>query len=414
MNNIETMNPFEYAQFRVKDACSIMNAPKEVYELLKDPQRVFEVNFPVKLDDGSLKNFKGFRAQHNNSCGPYKGGIRYHPRVNIEEIKALSMWMTFKCAVAQIPFGGGKGGIVLNPKDYSKAELQRISRAYVDAIAPFIGEKIDIPAPDVNTDGQIMAWMQDEYSKLTHGVELGSFTGKPIGYGGALARTEATGYGVILMVKSTCEKLGIDFKNATIAVQGFGNVGSYSAYYAHQAGAKVVALATSRKILYNEQGLDITKIFENEALIQEETLGVHITPEEFWRLPVDVMIPAALENQINKETAPLINVKILCEGSNGPTTPEADHILNEKGITVIPDILANSGGVTVSYFEWVQNLQRTSWSFKKSQQEQELHMINGFHKIWEIKEKYQVPMRTAAYIMSIESIMESMKLRGWY
>lgn len=413
MSNIESMNPFEYAQYRVKEACDIINAPNEVYELLKEPQRVLEVNFPVLMDDGSIKSFKGFRSQHNNACGPYKGGIRYHPNVTKEEVKALSMWMTFKCSVAQIPFGGAKGGIILNPKDYSKSELERISRIYARSISPIIGEKIDIPAPDVNTDGQIMAWMQDEYS-LYNSKELGTFTGKPLAYGGALARTEATGYGVILMAKETCKKLGIEFAKSRIAIQGFGNVGSYSAYYAYQAGAKVVAIATSRKILYNENGLDIPQIFANENLLQEETLGKFISKEEFWKLSVDVLIPAALENQITIENATLINAKIICEGSNGPTTPEADLILTNKGIILVPDILANCGGVTVSYFEWIQNLQRSSWTFEQTQIKQEEHMLKGFNKIWEIMDKYKVSMRTGAYIMSIEIISKTMKIRGWY
>ena len=411
----ESLNPFEIAQRHVKNACDKLGAEPAVYEILKTPQRVVEVSFPVKMDDGSVKTITGYRSQHNNACGPYKGGIRFHPGVTLDEVKALSTWMTFKCSVTGVPYGGGKGGIAIDPKDFSKAELERISRGFAAAIAPFIGEKVDIPAPDVNTNGQIMAWMVDEYEKVTGEYAPGVFTGKPVEFGGSLARTEATGYGVALMAKAAVEKLNIDFKGARVAIQGFGNVGSYTALYAHRLGAKVVAISDIFCTVYNEDGIDIERMFKDPVKpIKNDNYGTEITREDFFALELDALIPCALENQITSANAGSIKAKVVCEGANGPTTPEADAILAENNVLLVPDILANAGGVTVSYFEWVQNLQRFSWTFEDVQQKQEGLMYKAFDDIWKLMDEFKVDMRTAAYMMSIKRIQVAMKLRGWY
>ena len=413
----ETLNPFEIAQKQVKAACDKLNADPAVYEILKNPMRVLEVSFPVKMDDGTVKTFTGYRSQHNNAVGPFKGGIRFHPGVTRDEVKALSTWMTFKCSVAGIPYGGGKGGITLDPKDYSTAELERISRAYAEAIAPLIGEKIDIPAPDVNTNGQIMSWMVDAYEGVVKKSAPGTFTGKPLGFGGSLARTEATGYGVNLAAKLALEKLGQDIKGATYAVQGFGNVGYYTAYYAHKAGAKVIAISNVDTAVYNENGLDMEKIIKevgSNGAIADGVYGKKITNQELLELEVDVLAPCALENQITSENADRIKAKVIVEGANGPTTPEADEILNKKSVTIIPDILANAGGVVVSYFEWVQNLQGYYWSFEEVQEKETNVLKTSFNDIWNLAKEYNVDVRTASYMTSIKKIAHAMKLRGWY
>ncbi len=411
----ESLNPFEIAQRQVKNACDKLGADPAVYEILKNPMRVHEVSFPVKMDDGSVRTFVGYRSQHNNACGPYKGGIRFHPAVNIDEVKALSTWMTFKCSVTGVPYGGGKGGIAIDPKDFSERELEAISRGFAAAIAPFIGEKVDIPAPDVNTNGKIMAWMVDEYEKVTGQYAPGVFTGKPVEFGGSLARTEATGYGVAIMAKAALEKLNINFKDARVAVQGFGNVGSYAAYYAYKLGAKVVAISDINVTIYNENGIDIEKLFADPVRpVANNGYGSEITKEEFFALNVDAILPCALENQITSANAGSIVAKVVCEGANGPTTPEADEILAKNGVLLVPDILANAGGVTVSYFEWVQNLQRFSWTFEDVQKKQEDLMYKAFDDIWNLMKEFNVDMRTAAYMMSIRRIQVAMKLRGWY
>ena len=397
----ETLNPFEIAQKQIKSACDKLNADPAVYEILKNPQRVLEVSFPVKMDNGDIKTFIGYRSQHNNAVGPYKGGLRFHPEVTRDEVKALSTWMTFKCSVAGIPYGGGKGGMAIDPKDYSKGELERISKGFAKAISPVIGEKVDIPAPDVNTNGQIMSWMVEAYEEKVGRSAKGIFTGKPLEFGGSLARTEATGYGVNLNAKKVLEKLGIDIKGATYAVQGFGNVGFYTAYYAHKDGAKIVAFSNTDVAIYNENGIDMEKVIkdfeENGRIIENKGYGKDITNAELLELEVDVLAPCALENQITSENADRIKAKVITEGANGPTTPEADEILFKKGITVIPDILANSGGVVVSYFEWVQNLQSYYWSFDEVQQKEDALLSKAFEDVWKIADEYKV-----------------MKVRGWY
>jgi len=414
----ETLNPFEIAQKQVKSACDKLNADPAVYEILKNPMRVLEVSFPVRLDDGTVKTFTGYRSQHNNAVGPFKGGLRFHPNVTRDEVKALSTWMTFKCSVAGIPYGGGKGGMAIDPKDYSKAELERISKGFAKAISPIIGEKVDIPAPDVNTNGQIMSWMVDAYEEIEGKSAKGVFTGKPLEFGGSLARTEATGYGVNLAAKKALEKLNIDVKGATYAVQGFGNVGFYTAYYAHKDGAKIVAFSNVDVAIYNENGIDMEAVIkdfkENGCISENKGYGKDITNAELLELEVDVLTPCALENQITSENADRIKAKAVVEGANGPTTPEADEILFKKGILVVPDILANAGGVVVSYFEWVQNLQSYYWSFEEVQQKENVLLSGAFEDVWALAAEYKVDLRNAAYMKSIERIAKAMKLRGWY
>jgi len=418
----EILNPLESAQKQVKEACEALGLEASVYELLKEPKRFIEISIPVKMDDGTVKVFKGYRSMHSDAIGPGKGGVRFHPNVNPDEVKALSVWMTFKCCVTGIPYGGGKGGICVDPSTLSKGELERLSRGYVQGLYKYLGEKIDIPAPDVNTNGQIMAWMVDEYVKLTGNMSLGVFTGKPVEWGGSLGRNEATGFGVAVVAREAIAKLGIDMAKSTAAVQGFGNVGSYTVKNVQKLGAKIVAVAEWAKevgtyAIYNEEGLDFKDmqdyVSEHKNLVNYPKAKM-ITLDEFWGLNVDIMIPAALENAITADIAPKIKAKLVCEAANGPITPEADEILNNNGIIVTPDILTNAGGVTVSYFEWVQNLYGYYWSEKEVEEKEEIAMVNAFNAIWKIKEEYNVPMRKAAYMHSVKKVSDVMKLRGWY
>lgn len=370
------VNVFEMAQSQVKNACDKLGMEPAVYELLKEPMRVIEVSIPVKMDDGSIKTFKGFRSQHNDAVGPTKGGIRFHQNVSRDEVKALSIWMTFKCSVTGIPYGGGKGGIIVDPSTLSQGELERLSRGYIDGIYKLIGEKVDVPAPDVNTNGQIMSWMVDEYNKLTGQSSIGVITGKPVEFGGSLGRTAATGFGVAVTAREAAAKLGIDMKKAKIAVQGIGNVGSYTVLNCEKLGGTVVAMAEWCKsegsyAIYNENGLDgqaMLDYMKEHGNLLNFPGAKRISLEEFWASDVDIVIPAALENSITKEVAESIKAKLVCEAANGPTTPEADEVFAERGIVLTPDILTNAGGVTVSYFEWVQNLYGYYWSEEEVEQ----------------------------------------------
>ena len=416
------VNVFEMAQSQVKNACDKLGMEPAVYELLKKPMRVIEVSIPVKMDDGSIKTFKGFRSQHNDAVGPTKGGIRFHQNVSRDEVKALSIWMTFKCSVTGIPYGGGKGGIIVDPSTLSQGELERLSRGYIDGIYKLIGEKVDVPAPDVNTNGQIMSWMVDEYNKLTGQSSIGVITGKPVEFGGSLGRTAATGFGVAVTAREAAAKLGIDMKKAKIAVQGIGNVGSYTVLNCEKLGGTVVAMAEWCKsegsyAIYNENGLDgqaMLDYMKEHGNLLNFPGAKRISLEEFWASDVDIVIPAALENSITKEVAESIKAKLVCEAANGPTTPEADEVFAERGIVLTPDILTNAGGVTVSYFEWVQNLYGYYWSEEEVEQKEEIAMVKAFESIWKIKEEYNVTMREAAYMHSIKKVAEAMKLRGWY
>lgn len=418
----ENLNPLESAQKQVKSACDALGLDPAVYEILKDPQRMIEVSIPVKMDDGTVKTFKGYRAVHNNAIGPGKGGVRLHPGVNPDEVKALSVWMTFKCGVMGVPYGGGKGGITVDPTSLSQGELERLARGYVQGIYKYIGEKIDIPAPDVGSNGQVMAWMVDEYNKLTGESALGVITGKPVPWGGSKGRNEATGFGVSVIAREAAKKVGIEMKGAKVAIQGFGNVGSYTVKNVQKQGAKIVALGEWAKsvgtyALYNEDGLDFADM---KAYMDEHKNLVgypkakQITLDEFWELDVDILIPAALENAVTAEVAEKVNAKLVCEAANGPLTPGADEVFERRGIPVTPDILTNAGGVTVSYFEWVQNLYGYYWEEKEVEEKQEIAMVNAFNDIWALKEQKDVTVRKAAYMMSVKKIAEVMKLRGWY
>lgn len=418
----ETLNPLEGAQARVKKACDALGADPAVYELLKEPQRIIEISIPVKMDNGSIKTFKGYRAAHNDAVGPYKGGIRFHQNVNADEVKALSIWMSIKCQVTGIPYGGGKGGICVDPSELSQNELEQLSRGWVRGMYKYLGEKVDIPAPDVNTNGQIMAWMQDEYNKLTGEQTIGVFTGKPLTYGGSKGRNEATGFGVAVTMREACKALGMDLKKSTVGVQGFGNVGKFTVKNIIKLGGKVVAVAEFDKkegtyATYKESGftfeeLDAAKAKDGNLLNVPGAKKISL--DEFWALNVDVLAPCALENAITEKEANLIKAKLVCEGANGPTTLEADEILYKKGIVVTPDILTNAGGVTVSYFEWVQNLYGYYWTEKEVEEKEERAMVDAFIPIWELKQEKNVSFRQATYMKSIKRIAESMKIRGWY
>jgi len=413
----KTMNPFEIAQQQIKAACDKLGAEPAVYEILKQPMKVMEVSIPVKMDNGEVKTFIGYRSQHNDAIGPAKGGIRYHQDVTMDEVKALSMWMTFKCGVTGLPYGGGKGGIVVDPTQLSQGELERLSRGYIRAIANFIGDNKDIPAPDMGTNAQVMSWMIDELSVIRGYNEFGAITGKPVGFGGSLARTEATGYGIANMAKMAAGKLGVKFEGAKVAVQGFGNVGSFTCKYLSELGAKVVAVSDVSCALYNEDGIDIKALMEyvkgNKFLITGFPGAKELPREDILGMEVDILLPCAMENQLTAETAGNVKAKLVVEGANGPTTLEGDAILKEKGIPVFPDILCNSGGVVVSYFEWVQNLQNYYWTFEEVQEKQIIKMKEAFDAIWALKEEKNVDMRTAAYMIAIKRIEYAMKLRGW-
>lgn len=359
------MNLFEMAQIPLNKAIEVMKLDPNAAAIIACPERTLEVSIPVKMDDGTTKVFTGYRSQHSTIMGPAKGGIRYHQSVNMDEVKTLAFWMTCKCAVANLPYGGGKGGIIVDPSKLSQAELERLTRGYIDRIAPIIGEKMDIPAPDMNTNAQIMGWMMDEYSKLKGQYEPGFITGKPICIGGSLGRTAATGRGVMVAAGEAIKAMGIKPEEATCAVQGFGNVGSWTAKLIHDLGVKIVALSDVYGAIMNEDGLDP---YEVEKHVQATGSVVNfpgskaISNADLLAMEVTVLAPCAMELQITKDNAADVKAKIIVEGANGPTTPEADEILDKKGILVVPDILANGGGVTVSYFEWVQCLYRYFWT----------------------------------------------------
>ncbi|NLJ99060.1 MAG: Glu/Leu/Phe/Val dehydrogenase [Tissierellia bacterium] len=418
----EKLNPLESAQRQVKHACDALGLDAAVYEILKEPQRLIEISIPIRMDDGKLRVFKGYRAVHSDAIGPGKGGIRFHPGVNPEEVKALSIWMTFKCGVMGVPYGGGKGGITVDPLSLSQGELERLSRGYIQGLYKYLGEKIDIPAPDVGSNGQIMAWMVDEYNKLTGESSLGIITGKPVEWGGSKGRNEATGFGVSVIAREAARELGIEMKGAKVAVQGFGNVGSYTIKNVQGQGARVVAVgewtpSIGTYALYNEEGLDFADMkayFDKHGNLVEYPKARQISLDEFWRLEVDILIPAALENAITTEVAEKVNAKLICEAANGPITPDADQILKRREIPVTPDILTNAGGVTVSYFEWVQNLYGYYWSEEEVKEKQEIEMMKAFNAIWKLKEDYDVTIREAAYMLSVKKVADVMKLRGWY
>ncbi len=410
------------AQTQIRFAVDKLGLPKEVYELLKEPQRVLEVSIPVKMDDGTIKIFKGYRAQHNNAVGPYKGGVRFHQSVNLEEVKALSILMTFKCGVVGIPYGGGKGGITVNPLELSPNELEQLARGYIEKTHKYLGDHIDIPAPDVGSNAQIMSWMLDEYERINGYQQPGFITGKPILLGGSLGRTQATGVGIVEIAKCYLEKIGKKAEEASASVQGFGNVGSFTCKSLQDEKIKVVSIAEfyngKAYAIYKEDGIDVKSLmkFKESNMNLAEFEGVEVIDmDDFWSLDVDLLIPAALENAIDEEIARNIKAKAVIEAANGPTTIEADKIFKERNIFVSPDILTNAGGVTVSYFEWVQNLYGYSWSEERVLNEAKATLRKAFENIWGLyKQHSDISMREAAYMYSIKVVADAMKLRGWY
>ncbi len=414
------LNPFKIAQAQLDEAAKIMSLEPAVHELLRWPLREFHVTLPVRMDDGSVKVFHGFRVQYNDARGPTKGGIRFHPEETIDTVRALAAWMTWKTAVVDIPLGGGKGGIICQPKELSAGELERLSRAYIRAIGHFIGEETDVPAPDVYTTPQIMAWMMDEYSVMRGYNVPGMITGKPLPLGGSAGRGDATARGGMYTIREAAKLLGIDLGKATVAIQGYGNAGQFAhKLMVDMFGSKVVAVSDSKGGVYDAHGLDFDKVIEWKQ--QEGTVATYqcceetqkVTNEELLELKVDILIPAALENQIGAWNADKVAAKIVAELANGPTTPEADEILFKKGVYVIPDFLCNAGGVTVSYFEQVQNAYDFYWEEDEVYQRLDKKMTAAFHAVHKAAQSYGIHNRMGAYIVSVARVAEAMKLRGW-
>lgn len=412
----ETLNPFHIVQRQIKEAVDALGVEPAAYEILKQPMRFLEVSIPVRMDDGSLKVFTGYRSQHNDALGPTKGGIRYHPGVFADEVKALSMWMTFKCSLLGLPYGGGKGAIACNPKEMSKGELERLSRGFIRAIAQIVGPEKDIPAPDVYTNPQIMAWMVDEFSQLRGYNNFGLMTGKPLIIGGSVGRSEATGRGCVIVALEAARALGIPVQGARVVVQGFGNAGSVAARLMHEAGARVIAVNDSKGGAYNPDGLDPVAVNEYKARtgsVKGAPGTRDISNSDLLALDCDILIPAALENQITSQNAGQVKAKIVSEAANGPTTPEGDEILAGRGILVIPDILASAGGVTVSYFEWVQNLQSFYWTEEEVNARLEQMMKRSFSAVYRMHQEKKVPMRQAAFMVAVDRVVQAMRVRGW-
>jgi glutamate dehydrogenase len=389
--------------------------PEEVYELLKEPVRMLTVRIPVRMDDGTVKIFTGYRAQHNDAVGPTKGGVRFHPNVTEREVKALSIWMSLKCGIVDLPYGGGKGGIVCDPRTMSFRELERLSRGYVRAISQIVGPTKDIPAPDVYTNSQIMAWMMDEYSRIDEFNSPGFITGKPLVLGGSHGRETATAKGVTICIREAAKKRGIDLKGARVVIQGFGNAGSFLAKFMHDAGAKVIGISDVYGALYDPNGLDIDYLLERRDSFGTVTklFKNTISNKELLELDCDILVPAAIENQITKENAPNIKASIVVEAANGPTTLEATEILTKRGILLVPDVLASAGGVTVSYFEWVQNNQGYYWTEEEVEERLEKVMVKAFNNVYEMAQTRRVDMRLAAYMVGVRKMAEACRFRGW-
>jgi glutamate dehydrogenase (NAD(P)+) len=384
---------------------------------LTRPKRALIVDIPIEMDDGSVQHFEGFRVQHSLSRGPGKGGVRYHPDVTLEEVMALAAWMTIKNAAVNLPFGGAKGGVRMDPAKVSRAELERITRRYVSEIGIIIGPQRDIPAPDVNTDAQIMAWMMDTYSANVGGTVSGVVTGKPVALGGSLGRVRATGRGVYLIGCDVAQRRGLSLAGARIAVQGFGNVGSVAAELFAQAGARIVAVQDHSGTVYNSKGLDVAQVIaatQRPGGLPSMTGADVIANDDFWNVTSDVLIPAALEGQITAQRARLLKTGIVIEGANGPTMPEADEILEDRGITVIPDVIANAGGVTVSYFEWVQDFSSFFWTEEEIERRMEDILMPAFRSIWDMHLEKKVTLRTAAFIIACRRVLQARSLRGLY
>ncbi len=405
----------EMARRQIERAAKAMNLPEPLQKIFMCPKRMLRVTFPIQMDDGTIQCFTGYRCQYNDARGPTKGGVRYHPDVNEDEVIALAAWMTWKCALVDLPYGGAKGGVICDPMKLSERELEKITRRYTAEIMPVLGPHIDIPAPDVFTTSKTMAWMMDTFSMMTGHTEPAVVTGKPEVLGGSKGRKEATGRGVYITTRELYKKLGKSLKDAKVLVQGFGNVGSYAAYFLSQDGAKIIGVSDSSTGIIDKNGFDVKELMEcvdKHKLLEPYTKGKKVSRDEILYQEADILIPAALENQIREDNADKIKVKVIVEGANGPTTPEADEILEKKGVYVVPDILANSGGVIVSHFEWVQALAGLYWEEKEVNERLENKLIKTFNEVWELTQKTKVSLRTAAYIVALQRVAEVYKYRG--
>ncbi|WP_377888767.1 Glu/Leu/Phe/Val dehydrogenase [Alkalihalobacillus sp. R86527] len=414
-SNKKKRDVLESTQSVINEALDKLGYPKEVYELLKEPMRLMTVRIPVRMDDGSIKIFTGYRAQHNDSVGPTKGGVRFHPDVTETEVKALSVWMSLKAGIVDLPYGGGKGGIICDPREMSFRELERLSRGYVRAISQIVGPTKDIPAPDVFTNSQIMAWMMDEYSRIREFDSPGFITGKPLVLGGSHGRESATAKGVTICIREAAKKKGIKIEGARVVIQGFGNAGSFLAKFMHDAGAKIVGISDAYGALHDPEGLDVDYLLDRRDSFGTVTklFKETISNKELLELDCDILVPAAIENQITEENAHQIKASIVVEAANGPTTIEATKILTERGILLVPDVLASSGGVTVSYFEWVQNNQGYYWTEEEVEAKLEKVMVNAFNSIYRTSETRRVDMRLSAYMVGVRKMAEASRFRGW-
>jgi glutamate dehydrogenase/leucine dehydrogenase len=413
----EDLNPFRIAQLQFDIAAEYLKLDPGLRQVLRTPKRVMEVSIPTKMDNGQLKVFAGYRVQHNIARGPAKGGMRYHPGVTLDEVRALASWMTWKTATVNIPYGGGKGGVVCDPKRMSKGELERMTRRFISEILPIIGPEKDIPAPDVYTDAQTMAWMMDTYSMTVGATELGVVTGKPVSLGGSEGRNEATARGCLFVTEEACKVKKIPLRGATVAIQGFGNAGSIAARLFAEKRAKIVAVSDSRGGVYNSRGIDPLKAIrykERAGTVVGMPGASRISNDDLLALKCDILIPAALENVITLDNADQIKAKIIAEAANGPTTPHADEVLARKGIFLLPDILANAGGVTVSWFEWSQNLQGFFWDEAEVNSRLEKVIKKAFYDVFETSKKYRVHMRTGAYILAVGRVADATLLRGLF
>ncbi|QOT01278.1 Glu/Leu/Phe/Val dehydrogenase [Brevibacterium sp. JNUCC-42] len=411
----ESLNLLASTQTVIKEALEKLGYQESMYELLKEPLRVLTVRIPVRMDNGDTKVFTGYRAQHNDAVGPTKGGIRFHPDVTEDEVKALSIWMSLKAGIVDLPYGGGKGGIICDPREMSFPELERLSRGYVRAVSQLVGPTKDIPAPDVFTNSQIMAWMMDEYSRIREFDSPGFITGKPISLGGSHGRETATAKGVTICIREAAQKLGINLVGARVVVQGFGNAGSYLSKFMHDAGAKVVGISDAYGALYDPNGLDIDYLLDRRDSFGTVTklFTNTISNQELLELDCDILVPAAIENQITAENAHNIKAPIVVEAANGPTTLEGTKILTERGILLVPDVLASSGGVTVSYFEWVQNNQGYYWTEEEVEEKLERVMVRSFENVYQTSQTRRVNMRLAAYMVGARKMAEASRFRGW-
>lgn len=408
-------NVLRSTQIVIEQALRKLGYGDEMIALLQEPIRMLTVRIPVRMDDGTTKVFTGYRAQHNDAVGPTKGGVRFHPDVNEDEVKALSIWMSLKCGIADLPYGGGKGGVICDPRKMSFRELERLSRGYVRAISQIVGPTKDIPAPDVMTNSQIMAWMLDEYSRIREFDSPGFITGKPIVLGGSHGRETATARGVAVMIEEALRTKGIPLQEARVVIQGFGNAGSYLAKFMNDAGARVIGISDVNGALYNKEGLDIDYLLDRRDSFGSVTnlFENTITNEELLELECDVLVPAAIENQITSVNAPKLKAKIVVEAANGPTTLEATRILTDRGILLVPDVLASAGGVIVSYFEWVQNNQGYYWSEEEVDTKLKKMLLRGFQQVYEVHQTRGVDMRLAAYMVGVRKMAEAVRFRGW-